>query len=244
MNADAVLTELFAEAPTLHRGGSERWDVSRGTLRLLADLVKPGHATLEVGVGVSTIMFAALGSAHRAISPAPAEFVAVRQWCADHGIDTDRLQLLTGLSDCVLPDLKGAVDLALIDGAHAFPIPIVDFHFVRRLVRVGGVLVLDDLPIPSMAEVYRFLSTEPTWARVALVDNRAAAFRRLAADPAGDPWGDQAYNRTYPDYSFLPPLTRYMVASEAYVKHSSAVRGLRSRVAPLDRLARRLGQDR
>lgn len=36
-------------------------------------------------------------------------------------------------------------DFALIDGSHLFPIAMLDFIFVDRLVREGGVIALDDI---------------------------------------------------------------------------------------------------
>lgn len=233
---ERLLAALAAEGPAFHLGGRERWDVSPGTLRLLDSLLSPALRTLEVGVGVSTVVFAAHGTDHRAISPALDEFEAVQSWCADHEVDTARIEFLEGLSDSVLPGLTRQVDLALIDGAHAFPLPVVDFHFVRRLVKVGGVLVLDDLPIPSMGVVYEFLRGEPNWTQLGLADHRAAAFRRTAPDPAGDPWGDQAFNRSYPDYSFLPVAERVTVTAGSYLAHSPFVKRVRARFPAVQRL--------
>jgi predicted O-methyltransferase YrrM len=50
-------------------------------------------------------------------------------------------------SHCVLPALGTAgrrIDFAFIDGWHTFDYAMVDFFYIDRLLRPGGVLVLDD----------------------------------------------------------------------------------------------------
>jgi predicted O-methyltransferase YrrM len=233
-----VITALERERPSFHSSGTARWDASGGTLRLLAKHLAPGVRTLEVGVGATTAVFAAAGATHTMISPAGDEVSAVLDWCAAHAIGTDRLTFAVGLSQEVLPRLREPVDLALIDGAHGFPVPVLDFAHVRPLVRVGGVLVLDDVPIPSVALVHSFLVSDPAWQRLAVVDQRAAAFRRLEADPEGDPWGDQAMNAGYPDYSFLPAGERVRVRVRQALATAGPIRRARAAVPVLDRAAR------
>jgi SAM-dependent methyltransferase len=189
---------------------------------------------------VSTVVLAATGARHLAISPAPDEMRRIRDYCAQIDVGTERLDYREGFSHDVLPTLTGEFDLALVDGAHSFPFPVVDFHYVSRLLRPGGVLVLDDVPIPSVGMVYRFLVSETAWSRLAVLDDRAAAFRLLRPLDSGDPWGSQALNARYPDYTFLPPVRRALVTSVERAARSRTARLLRSRVPGLDRLAPRL----
>jgi hypothetical protein len=101
-------------------------------------------------------------------------------------------------------------DYIFLDGAHSFPYPIIDWHYSIRRLKIGGRLLLDDIPIPAVACVYRYMMTDPNWKRIKLLDDRAAVFELLSS-PAPEDYTLQPYNRN-PDYGFLPmPKRSYMV---------------------------------
>jgi len=58
------------------------------------------------------------------------------------------------------PSIRSELDLVLLDGPHAYPLPQVEFAYLFPRVRVGGWLVLDDIQIPSVHELFRFLTQE------------------------------------------------------------------------------------
>ena len=229
-----VVVRVMADAPAMHGDGRLRWDVSPGTLRFLADKVEPQHRTLEVGCGVSSVVFAATGATHTAISPAPEEYAHIVAYCESIGVDTSRLTYLEGLSHDLLPTLHETVDVALVDGAHSFPYPIVDYHYVSRLLRPGGLLVMDDVPIPAVGVLFRFLSTEPAWQLVAVLDDRAAAFRLVRPLDEGDPWGSQRINSAYPDFSFLGRARGARVRTVDALARSRLVSRARRRFPAID----------
>ena len=229
-----VLQRVWEDAPAMHGEGRLRWDVSPGTLQFLADNVEPRHRTLEVGCGVSSVVFAATGALHTAMSPAPEEYDHIAAYCAEIGVDTSKLTYLEGYSHDLLPTLRDTLDVALVDGAHSFPYPVVDYHYVSRLLRPGGLLVLDDVPIPAVGVLFRFLSTEPAWQLVAILDDRAAAFRLVRPLDDGDPWGSQRINSAYPDYSFLGRTRRVRVRTVETLARSRLVTRARRRFPRLD----------
>lgn len=233
----SVVQRILRDKPSFHADGRLRWDVSPGTLHLLMGLARSAEQSLEVGCGVSTVVFAAAGTHHVAVSPVRQEFERIKQYCSAAGVTTAGVDFREGTSDRVLPLLEHDVDLALIDGAHSFPYPVVDFHYVSRRLRPGGVLVLDDVPIPSVGSVYRFLRADTRWELLDLVDHRAAAFRLNRPLPEGDPWGEQRCNATYPDYSFLPLSQRARVQLMESLSRNPTVMGVRRRHPRLDRLA-------
>ena len=118
-----VVTLLLREQPAFHGDGRVSWSASAGLLGLLADLVRPGHVTIETGSGASTAVFAAAGASHIAISPAPDEHARVLAWCEAKGILTTGLRFFAEPSDVVLPRLagEGRLDLGFVDGSHSFP---------------------------------------------------------------------------------------------------------------------------
>jgi len=62
-------------------------------------------------------------------------------------------------SSIALARLAGAgftADAAFVDGSHRFHGVFVDLYFLRKLVRPGGLVILDDAPWPSVATALRY----------------------------------------------------------------------------------------
>ena len=159
------------------------------------------------------MVFAASGAHHTAISPDPDEHRRVREYCERIGVDHSRLRLVVGLSDEVLPRLPAerVLDVAFIDGAHSFPYPALDWYYITRMLKIGGQLVFDDVPVPAVAPLFRHMSLESNWRLDAILDDRAAAFS-LLAPPAPEEWSSQPFQRaripttaSYPCRSFTAP---------------------------------------
>ena len=71
-------------------------------------------------------------------------------------------ELLEGPSHVMLPKLleKGvALDLAFIDGWHTFDYTLLDFFYIDKMLRPGGVVLLHDRSWPSKQKVIRFIRT-------------------------------------------------------------------------------------
>ena len=161
-------------------------------------------------------MFAAAGATHTAVSPDRDEHQRVRDYCQRIGVDDTRINFIAGLSDDVLPSLLGrdrTLDVAFIDGAHSFPLPEVDWYYITRSLKIGGKLLMDDIPIPAVAPVFRHMTLEPNWRLDGIFDDRAAKFT-LLAPPEPEVWSQQPFNRGYPDFSFvdLPKRLRLKTA--------------------------------
>lgn len=92
---------------------------------------------------------------HRDPEPQPIRRVheAAERLVAESGL-SHVVDFIVGHSNDVLPELIGAgqrYELALVDGAHAFPTVLLDVVGVDTLLLPGGYLVLDDVH-PEMAE--------------------------------------------------------------------------------------------
>ena len=203
---NVIVDKLVADEPVFHSGGTRVWNAMTGTMALIARYVQPGHRTLETGAGASTVVFVAAGAEHLAISPFGDEHRRIVEYAESLSINTSKLRFAEGSSTDVLPALPAddRYDVAFIDGMHSFPAPVVDFHYVDRVLKLGGLLLLDDVPIPAVGVVNRFLESSPDWEPVALVDDRAAVFRKLAEADREDNWRQQPFNKRYPDFSHLP----------------------------------------
>lgn len=215
----SVAERVIADRPTFHvadrdtsyaaKGDPVRWNAQPETLRLIAQQVHPGDTTLEVGSGASTVVFAAAGSDHTAVSPFSPEHEQIAVYGDSIGVSTTSVTFVADSSDRVLPVLDPAhrLDVVFLDGTHAFPYAIVEWHYLRRHLEVGGLLLVDDAPIPAVGVLHRFLDADPDWERIAVVDRRTVLFRKLR-ETMEVTWRDQPFNAGYPELAFLPPTQR------------------------------------
>ena len=214
--------ELFKNPPKLHRptdsdtnadpateDGLVSWGMQESFLRRLAGLVTSSSLTLETGSGISTVCLAIIGGEHICISPVEKEHRRIRRYCADHNISTERVRFVPLCSDAVLPslDLVGRkLDFVLIDGDHKFPGPIIDYYFVNQHLKVGGFLAVDDINIPSVGALHKFLTMERAYELVEIDRLKTGLYRKIGETSGG--WLEQRYNEKYPDFSYLAFHTR------------------------------------
>ena len=206
-DAAATIDELLEERPALHGHATTEpvnWQAGDALLRWLLRELPEGATTLETGCGYSTIAFAATSSSHTVISPIAAEHERVRAWCGARGITTDHVRFVAEPSQRYLPRADAAgelepLDAALIDGDHAYPIPGIDWYYSAGALRVGGLMIVDDVSIRACNDLRRFLEGEAgRWAAITTIDD-ATVFRKLRADVVDyTPWNQQPWNHQRP----------------------------------------------
>lgn len=77
--------------------------------------------------------------------------------------------LIEERSEIALPRLleeEATFDFAFIDGWHTFDHTLLDFFYLNRLIRVGGMIVFDDVKYPSVARVLRYVAKYPNYTLV------------------------------------------------------------------------------
>jgi hypothetical protein len=88
------------------------------------------------------------------------------------------------------------LQFALIDGPHAYPFPELEYFYIYPHIDAGGILVLDDVCIPTIRRMFEVLKEDPMWKLETVVIN-TAFFRRTNAptfDPFGEGWDVQPFN--------------------------------------------------
>jgi predicted O-methyltransferase YrrM len=119
------------------------------------------------------------------------------------GLDTIA-RLVLQPAAMALPQLVAdgfTADAAFIDGSHRFHEVFVDLYFVRRIVRPGGLVVLDDHWWPSVRTAAHYYETNMGWRVV------PDAFADGTRDPAtGRP---RARALRLPDPSFEPDFDAF-----------------------------------
>ncbi len=194
----SLVEQVLADPPQVHaldgESASDRlgiWRTADSCYQLLRAEVGPGSRTLETGLGLSTALFAALGAEHVCVVSRPQEAERLAAYCELKGLPTENLRFEIGFSDEILPSLAlGPLDLVLIDGGHGFPVPVIDWHYGARTLRVGGMLVLDDVTLPAVYDLRRILDRDPRWSREHLTD-KWAAYRKTGAAEAVEDWWEQ-----------------------------------------------------
>ena len=210
--AASLTAALRAAPPGLHGAGDEYWGLAWAALEWLERNVEPGSATLETGAGSSTIVFAARGADHVAVTPEAEEEERIRAACRSLGVDDSHVRFLLGSSHDVLPTLEARpLDLVLIDGAHGFPYPILDWWFLAPHVRIGGRMLVDDAYMPAVGTLVDALRAGDAWAVEEAVGHRTVVVRKLADELPDFDWrGERIGGRM--SFRYLPPLRRATAA--------------------------------
>ena len=205
----SLTQDLRRKPPRLHGRGDECWGLDWTALAWLERALEPGLDTLETGAGTSTVVFAAAGTDHEAVTPDPAEEERIRAECERRGISSERVSFRIGLSHEVLPMLpQRQLDLVLIDGAHGFPYPILDWWYLAPRLRVGGLMLVDDCYMQPVAALVDFLRADESWEIAATPGRRTIVVRKLADTPPSFDWRGGRVS-----FRHLPPLRRARAAA-------------------------------
>ena len=206
--AASVCEEIRRSPPLAHGGGTAFFGLEWSALAWLERTLTPGMTTLETGCGASTIVFAAAGARHLTISPDAGEHRRVVEYCAEHAIASEGVRFIAEPSDAALMRswTPEPLDLVLIDGAHGFPFPALDWYLTASHLRVGGLVVLDDAYLPSVHVVVRFLRASTSWQQEPSIGYRTAAFRKLSPELSYD-WVGSSFDQR-PHFDYLPARER------------------------------------
>ncbi len=194
---------LFAE-----RGGTDTRHFERASAALpkdslaaVAALLGEDQHTIEIGGGQSTVVFASKVADHVCINPDRTANELVRSFLEEHDLWRDNVAFRGESSDAVLPGLDApqGFDVALMDGNHSFPFPMLDWHFLDRHLRRGSFLVIDNVEINAVRMLTSYLDREPAYRRVRSVRGShrydCYVYEKLQ-DRVVAGWNDQAINRS------------------------------------------------
>lgn len=184
-----TIDEMYETADQQQLGSG----VSRAEGRFIQELVRVNHfgRTLEIGCafGFSSVFIcdASAGrpdARHVIIDPFQTSGFGRR------GIDSlertgfRHYELVERASEYELPRLAEAgekFDFCLIDGCHTFDHTLLDFFYINRMLRVGGIVVFDDVNMPAINKVAKYVATYPCYRLVGAVNERGWQRRALNA---------------------------------------------------------------
>jgi predicted O-methyltransferase YrrM len=195
----AVRAELHTNGPKRSRpveGDFERVALPAADCDILRDLLVAhgAHVVIEVGLAYGSSALA-IGEAlcstggtdvsHIVIDPFQATAYDNVGWDALNAAGlAARTTFIGESSSLALARLAReglTADAAFVDGSHRFHEVFVDLYFLRKLVRPGGLVILDDAAWPSVAAALRYFDLNLGWRPVSIAGRLTA--RRLPDEP-------------------------------------------------------------
>jgi predicted O-methyltransferase YrrM len=176
-----VRRQLAADGPPLTRGPDDdfaRVSVPPRDCELLRDLLVGERVGTVVEIGLAYGASAlAIGEAlvevggprpeHVIVDPLQSVVWADVGWHLLQSAGLGAIARLIELpSSMALPQLIGegvVADAAFVDGSHRFHEVFVDLYFLRKIVRPGGLVVVDDHWWPSVRTAERYFETNMGW---------------------------------------------------------------------------------
>jgi hypothetical protein len=188
------------------RGAPASGSVSEAVLRKIVELApKPLRHSVETGSGKTTVLLSQLADHHLCFTmdeniafgdPVDKTNLHFVQQCPL--FRADKTTIVIGPTQRTLPNHKftDLIDLVLIDGAHGYPFPELDYYFLYPHLRAGGVLIVDDINIPTIGRMAEFLAEDDMFAPLPTEGTTAFFRRTLAAtfNPEADGWTEQRFN--------------------------------------------------
>lgn len=203
---EILQTRLVSDGTTTATLEGEIYPEDGRLLQRLVALLTP-QAVLEVGLGYG-ISSLYLGEALAAL-PVSALHIVIDPYQHGywHGIGLRNLELagydgnllfLEEPSELVLPRLYAEglgpnqpleLDLVFVDGYHDFDQVLVEFFYLHRLLREGGVCVFHDVNVPALNAAVRHVLTYPCYEVCAIPD--LPRYRpALVAELLGKSWDE------------------------------------------------------
>jgi len=186
ISADELIDQTYASGRVTGRSGRvhelhsaidrEKGEFLRSIVANHPQIVR----TLEVGCayGLSSLFICSelakrVGASHTIIDPFQnTDWDGVGTLNLDNaGIEFYRF--IEDLSEFALPDLlretEGSFDLIFVDGFHTFDQSLLDCYYATRLLRIGGVLVLDDVALLPVGRAALYFQSYPCYETLAAV---------------------------------------------------------------------------
>ena len=199
---DEIRRHIAEVAPGLHSAGTFSPRTFEAIVR--AARRQPIHNSVETGSGASTLLFSHLSDHHTvfAFDGGSGSIMNVRRSSL---LRQEVVTFVEGPTQATLPTYKFTEKLQfiLIDGPHAYPFPDLEYYFLYPHLETGARLILDDIHIPTVHNLFEFLRLDAMFKLDDIVQT-TAFFTRTSAptfDPFGDGWWEQNYNAR--------PLLRY-----------------------------------
>jgi hypothetical protein len=93
-----------------------------------------------------------------------------------------------------MPRFQDPIDFFLIDGGHGFPVPQIDWYYGSKVLKIGGVIAIDDIHTWTGKILVDVLKRDASWTQLDTIDFKTAFFR-LDKPFVYQEWGVQPFVR-------------------------------------------------
>lgn len=194
------LVDSIARLPEdWHGAGSVGRNVLSAMIRHAAASGPVRHSA-ETGSGKTTVLLSHLSQDHTVFAVDAGNSVSqVKQSALFNPASTTFVE---GPTQRTLPAHRfvHTHNLVLIDGPHGYPFPDLEYYYLYPTIETGGLLIIDDLRIPSIGRMFDIVKSDEMFELVDVVDGNTAFLRRTTAPlihPESDSWWLQGFNRSY-----------------------------------------------
>ncbi len=192
---DKIYRQIVEVAPGLHSAGT----FTPRTFEAIAKATRKLEIrnSVETGSGASTLLFSHLSGRHTvfALDDGTGSVTNVRR---SPLLRQDAVAFVEGPTQVTLPQHRFTekLQLVLIDGPHAYPFPDLEYYYLYPHLDTGALLLLDDIHIPTVHNLFKFLRSDIMFDLQEVVGTTAFFTRTNAPtfNQFGDGWRQQKYN--------------------------------------------------
>jgi predicted O-methyltransferase YrrM len=175
------------------------WEIGEEALRFIHNNITKDSFTLEIGSGVTTLVFASMQSNHICITPNKPEIDKLQAYALKEDILLSTITFINDFSENALPQLKVTqpLDLILIDGKHAFPWPFIDWFYTVNHLKKNGILIIDDTHLLSGKILCDFMKNDPNWQFVEVIRGKTEVYKKVSDNLRDVAWHMQPFLTDY-----------------------------------------------
>jgi len=204
---DKILEEVSDLPHDLHGCGVMGDEVLNAIVRHTKDMKINNSA--ETGSGKTTLLLSHISNHHVAFSIDFGDSIGVVR--RSPLFNSATTLFVEGPTQKTVPIYKfeNKLQFVLIDGPHGYPFPEIEYYFFYQHIDTGGLLVVDDVHIPTINNLFDFLMEEEMFDFVEMVGT-TAFFRRNETplfEPYADGWWLQGYNKNRAGLDILAEYT-------------------------------------
>ena len=191
-----VLAQIIEVSPSLHSATTFPANVLGAIARHASRRLIERSA--ETGSGASTLLFSHL-SEHHTVFALDGGSGSVGNVISSPLLRENVVRFVEGPTQQTLPRqrFEEKFQAILLDGPHGYPFPDLEYFFLYPHLDTGGLLILDDIHIPTINHLFQFLRRDAMFDLDEVVHTTAFFTRSEAPtfDPLGDGWWRQGANR-------------------------------------------------
>lgn len=173
-----IVREVSNLPPNWHGAGS----LHRKVLEEIAALPRAAYS-VETGVGRSTLILSHMSSEHVVFALDDSKGSRSLERVRNSPLLNDTVEFVVGSIQTTLPKhaFTKSIDIALMDGAHGYPFPELEYYFLYQHIKTGGFLIIDDIHIPTVTRLFEFVREDEMFDLVRVV--RTTAFLKRTGAP-------------------------------------------------------------